>query len=97
MPSVAKSTKGDASMKEKTGYEKFEAELKETVFAVIFLLVKDEDESVLASVADAVIELFQLISFPFLSVYLCQYLIVLVMERRGQDVAAHALPQSFSS
>jgi hypothetical protein len=63
-----KSVKGTESSQEKTGFEKFEAELKDTIFAVIFILVKDEDESLLYAISDGVIELFQLLSFPFLSV-----------------------------
>ncbi|MDR3548609.1 MAG: hypothetical protein P4M11_10170 [Candidatus Pacebacteria bacterium] len=68
MHSTTKSMKGENGIKEKTGYEKFEAELKETVFGVIFLLVKEEDESLWYSVLDGIIELFQLLSFPFQSV-----------------------------
>ena len=68
MPSGSKSAKGDSGIREKTGYEKFEAELKETVFAVIFLLVKDEEESLWYSIFDSVVEFMQLLSFPFLSV-----------------------------
>ena len=67
MPSGAKSIKGENNIKEKTGYEKFEAELKETIFAVIFLLVKEEDESLWSTLFDAITELFQLLQFPFLS------------------------------
>jgi len=68
MPAT-KDIKNDVNVREKTGYEKFEAELKETVFAVIFLLIKDEDDSLWYSVLDAVIELMQLLSFPYLSVF----------------------------
>jgi hypothetical protein len=68
MPSLTRSEKGAEGIKEKTGYEKFEAELKDTVFAVIFLIVKEEDESLLFSVIDGMIELLQLLQFPYQSV-----------------------------
>ena len=68
MPSAAKNVKAENNIGEKSGYEKFEAELKETIFAVIFLLVKEEEESLWSTVLDAMIEAAQLLSFPFLSV-----------------------------
>ena len=55
--------------KKKTVYEKFEAEFKETVFAVIFILIKDEDEDLWFSILDAAIELMQLLQFPLTSVF----------------------------
>ena len=55
--------------KKKTGYEKFESELKETIFAVIFILIKDEDEELWTSILDAAIELMQLLQFPITSVF----------------------------
>lgn len=70
------STKGDPSaesVKEKSGYEKFEAELKETIFAVIFLLIEEAEESLWYSIVDAVIELFQLLNFPYISVLILSY------------------------
>jgi len=58
----------NALSKKKTAYEKFEAELKETIFAVIFILIKDEDSNLWSAILDAVIELLQLLQFPITSV-----------------------------
>ncbi len=62
------SLKVSEATQEKSGFDRFESELKETVFAVIFLLIKEEEESLVYSLMDGVIEAFQLFSFPFLSV-----------------------------
>ena len=67
---AGKKAKSEEVAEEKTGFEKFEAEVKETIFGVISLLVNEEngEESMAYALFDGVTECFQLIGFPFLSV-----------------------------
>ena len=70
------------NFKKKSGYEKFEAEVKETIFAVIFILIKDEEEDLIFSILDAIVELMQLLQFPLTSVSVLLSNSVVFLERR---------------
>ena len=50
---------------EKTAFEKFEQELKGTIFGVLFVLLKDEDTTFWKLVTMMFIDFVQLLNFPF--------------------------------
>jgi len=50
---------------EKTTFEKFEENLKNSVFGVLFVLLKEEDGSVNLEVVLIMFELLQLLVYPF--------------------------------
>ena len=49
----------------KRGYEKFEKEAKETMFGVLFLLLKEEEKSLWKVIIMLLIDFCQLLTFPF--------------------------------
>ena len=46
-------------------YEKFESELKNTIFGVLFVLLKEQEVSIYGSFLIAFIQFIQLLIFPF--------------------------------
>src|SRR5690348_2163619 len=50
---------------EKGAFERFESELKTTIFGVLFMLLKDEEMSIYTSIIIAVIQFLQILYFPF--------------------------------
>jgi hypothetical protein len=50
---------------EKSAFERFESELKNTIFGVLFVLLKDEEVSIWITFIFTFIEFFQIITFAF--------------------------------
>ncbi len=49
----------------KTAFEKFEENLKSSIFAVLFVLLKNQDFSLWIEIIFVVVQLLQFMSFPF--------------------------------
>ena len=50
---------------EKSAFERFEIGLKNTIFGVLFVLLKDEEMSIYGSFVIAFIQFIQILMFPF--------------------------------
>ena len=50
---------------EKSTFERFESELKNTIFSVLFVLLKEDDMNIWWSFVITLIEFFQILIFPF--------------------------------
>ena len=50
---------------EKSAFERFEIGLKNTIFGVLFVLLKDEEMSIYGSFLIAFIQFIQILMFPF--------------------------------
>ena len=50
---------------EKSAFERFESELKNSIFGVLFILLKDEEISIYGSFVIGLIQVLQMLLFPF--------------------------------
>lgn len=50
---------------EKTQFEKFEENLKLSIFGVLFVLLKNQDFSIWVEIIFVILELLQFMAFPF--------------------------------
>lgn len=50
---------------EKTTFEKFEENLKSSIFAVLFILLKNQDFTLWVEIISVIVQLLQFMSFPF--------------------------------
>ena len=50
---------------EKSAFERFEIEIKNTIFGVLFVLLKDEEMTIYGSFLIAFIQFIQILMFPF--------------------------------
>lgn len=50
---------------EKSSFEKFEADVKNAIFGVLFVLLKEEEMSIWVASIISIIEFFQILLFPF--------------------------------
>ena len=50
---------------EKSTFERFESELKNSIFGVLFVLLKDEETSIYGSFLVGLIQFLQMLLFPF--------------------------------
>jgi len=50
---------------EQTALERFESELKSTIFGVLFVLLNEHEHSIIHTVIMSLIEFFHILIFPF--------------------------------
>lgn len=65
---------------EKTAFEKFEENLKSSIFAVLFVLLKNQDFSLWIEIIFVVVQLLQFLSFPFSKIVKFVFLLTLVYK-----------------
>ena len=56
---------------EKSAFERFESDLKNSIFGVLFILLKDEETSIYGSFLIGLIQVLQILLFPFHSEVYC--------------------------
>jgi hypothetical protein len=67
---------------DKTGFEKLEEEVKIAIFSVIYFMLKNQEFSIWIEVIYIVLQLLQLMSFPFNPIVLYSNIVRKPMEKR---------------